>query len=134
MSEYELTHTGIAIDDLRRLFNLAVDSPLICSGSFETDDVELLADIATRIGVDPWRTVTHGTEFESRYLHPFKPRRAHAEAHYVHHGPRGQMSSRLETEAEVQARLAEERADLTCQVARCGRPREDAHHIPGREQ
>jgi hypothetical protein len=132
------------LDDLRRLFDLAVDSPLINSGDFETDDVALLARLAAALGVDPY-VITSGTDFEADYRHPFRARYVRAEV-----GLRGEWvtadgevlaetpgpgmrfgtryRSRPETGAEALARIAEERADLTCQVNRCGKPANDAIH------
>lgn len=61
---------SVPLDDVRRLFDLAVDSPLMCSGSFETDDVRLLRRLAIQIGVDP----ESGTpdEFLRDYPHVFR--------------------------------------------------------------
>jgi hypothetical protein len=131
------------LDDIRRLFDLAVDSPLLCSGSFETDDVALLARLAATLGVDP-HTITEGTDFEAEYRHPFKSRLVRALVGVVGEWitaegevltdypdprlPGTRFRTRPETGAEAQARIAAERADLTCQVNRCGKPEDDAIH------
>lgn len=121
-------------DDLRRLFDLAVDSPLLCSGSFEDDDVELLARLAVTLGVDPWETITRGTDFESRHVHPFQPRRVLAERLPVREWDIRvhRYVVREETGAETIARVAKERADVTCQVNRCGKPKTDPIHAHSR--
>jgi hypothetical protein len=59
----------LTLEDLRHLFDLAVDSPTVCSGSFETIDVELLRKIATVIGIEP-NTITP-SEFLNQYRHDF---------------------------------------------------------------
>lgn len=57
----------IGFEDARHLFDLAVDTPLVCSGSFDTDDVNVLRRIAVLIGVDP-NGITPD-EFASQYPH-----------------------------------------------------------------
>lgn len=109
---------AISREDLRRLFDLATDSPLICSGSFETDDVVVLRRLAELIGVDP--NVATPDEFAAQYPHPFKRRPVHAKM----------LGS--ETGEKAQARIAEERADPGCRVGKygrwCGKPADDPIH------
>lgn len=112
----------IRLDDIRHLFDLAVDTPLVCSGSFDTDDVELLRRIAVLLGVDP-NGITPD-EFAALYPHQFKRRPVFAEM----------LGS--ETGEQAQARIAEERADSRCQVGtygrRCGKPADDPIHAEHR--
>jgi hypothetical protein len=108
----------LAFEDAQRLFDLATDSPLVCSGSFETDDVVVLRRLAATIGVDPNRATPD--EFAAQYPHPFKRRHVYAEMRPAETGP------------EAQARIAEERADPKCQVGtygrRCGKLIDDPIH------
>lgn len=94
-------------EDAQRLFDLATDSPLVCSGSFETDDVVVLRRLAEAIGVDP--NVATPDEFAAQYPHLFKRRAVHAVMGYT------------ETGEQAQARIAEERADPSCRVGPHGR-------------
>jgi hypothetical protein len=126
----------IHIDTLRHLFDLATDSPLVCSGSFDSDDVDVLRDTATVIGVDPAKITPN--EFVTNYPHPFKRRTVTAEPRQVHEWLNGlgnvipevdgrvpgnaRLNYRPETAAEQRERMAEERADVTCQAGGFGRP------------
>lgn len=120
--------------DLARLFDLATDSPLVCSGSFETDDVDLLRRIAVDLGTDP-EDITPD-EFITNYPHRFKPVRVAQSPIWLngvtHHLGAGYgTESRLETQAEFAARLAAGPPD-TCQAGtyrrECGRPAADERH------
>lgn len=108
----------VSVEDLKHLFDLAVDTPLVCSGSFDTDDVNLLRRIATLLGVDP-NSITPD-EFASQYPHPYKKRTVCAQMLFN------------ETPEQTRTRIAEERADLTCQAGtygrRCGKPADDPIH------
>jgi hypothetical protein len=118
---------ALALDDARRLFDLAVDTPLLCSGSFETDDVVVLRRLATTIGVDP--ALATPDEFVRDFPHPFAPFRADMEREWVRApGEPGDM--RLETEAEVHARLGEspDRCMTGGYNRRCRRPADDPIH------
>jgi len=132
-------------DDIRHLFDLAVDTPLVCSGSFDTDDVNVLRRVAALIGVDPNDDRVTPTEFASQYPHPFKARRVdptprmvsrwhdqHMNKFYDSHLSGRVYSPRPETPEETAARVAEERADLTCHVGPgnrpCGKPADDPIH------
>lgn len=140
----------ISREDLRHLFDLAVDTPLVCSGSFDTEDVDLLRRVAVAIGVDPNSPDVTPDEFISQYPHKFVPRKVWAERGTVsewvspdgtahpdlpahtetrHWRPR----MRHESSDETLARIAEERADLTCHAGpgnrSCGRPAADPIHI-----
>lgn len=97
----------ISREDAQRLFDLATDSPLICSGSFETDDVVVLRRLAGLIGVDP--NVATPDEFAAQYPHPHKRRAVFAEMRYD------------ETSERARERIAEERDDPKCQVGTYGR-------------
>jgi hypothetical protein len=61
----------IEVGDLRHLFDLAVDSPTVCSGSFENDDVDLLRKIAVLINVDPEGITPE--DFITNYPHTYRP-------------------------------------------------------------
>lgn len=95
---------ALSLDDARRLFDLATDSPLICSGSFETDDVMVLRRLAETIGVDPAKATP--SEFVRDFPHPFEPFRVDIERNELrdHRAPHG---IRWETDDEVYARLGQ---------------------------
>jgi hypothetical protein len=138
------TTPPITLDDLKHLFDLAVDTPLVCSGSFDTDDVNVLRRVATMLGVDP-NSITPD-EFASQYPHPHKrrpvntnpwPVSLYVDAAGVVHaepGPGRKFRTRLETSEETAARNAEEWADDTCQVGvygrRCAKLPDDPIHTP----
>jgi hypothetical protein len=138
----------ISVDDLRHLFDLAVDAPLVCSGSFDDDDVALLRRIAVLIGVDP-NAITPD-EFVTQFPHPFLRRTIvfsrmqvgyWVDAAGVEHedsGPGRRWVMRQETEQEWDARMAEEEADETCQAGtygrRCGKLADDPVHIESGER
>jgi hypothetical protein len=149
----DTTPPPLSLDDLKHLFDLATDSPLACSGSFDSDDVGLLRKVAALIGVDPNSPDVTPDEFAANYPHPHKRRPVVAEMLQVGEwvGPDGQVITheerlanagdgryhyrpRSETGGEAQARIAEERADGTCQVGpygrRCGRLADDPIHTP----
>jgi hypothetical protein len=117
----------VSAEDLKHLFDLAVDTPLVCSGSFDTDDVNLLRRIATLLGVDP-NSITPD-EFASQYPHPFKKRPVNPNPWPVSIDT---LRWRKETPEEVAARNAKEEADPACQVGsydrRCGKPADDPIH------
>lgn len=95
---------SISLEDLKHIFDLAVDSPTLCSGSFETEDVELLRRIAIRIGVAPNEVTPE--EFLAQYPHKFEQARR-----WTH--------------------VAGAQPDLdnpSCAVRRCGRHAEDSIH------
>jgi hypothetical protein len=133
----------ISRDDLRHLFDLAVDTPLVCSGSFDTEDVALLRRIAVALGTDP-NTITP-TEFANQYPHPYKRRGVYERrltvggwggadgVMYDDSGPGRRWISRVETPAERDARVAEEKAADGCVVGMysrpCGKPATDPIHI-----
>lgn len=122
------TPPPITLDDLKHLFDLAVDTPLVCSGSFGTEDVDVLRRIAVMIGTDP--NVITPDEFIAQYPHPHRPRPVHDRALPTSADGRNKM--RNETPEEQAARVAEERADLTCQAGtygrRCGKLADDPIH------
>lgn len=105
-------------EDAQRLFDLATDSPLVCSGSFETDDVVVLRKLAALIGVDP--AIATPDEFASQYPHQHKRRAV------------GGAMAYGETGEQARARIARERADQTCWVGtygrRCGKLADDPIH------
>jgi hypothetical protein len=119
----------ISLDDARRLFDLAVDTPLLCSGSFETDDVRVLRRFAKAIGVDPSKGTPE--EFERDFPHPFKPFDIRIEHDLVRDdaAPGGMRS---ETDEEVYARLGEspDRCSAGPYSYRCRRPEADPLHQP----
>lgn len=127
----------VSLDDLRHLFDLAVDTPLVCSGSFDTDDVNVLRRIAVTLGLDPNSDKVTPEEFISQYPHPHERRTVRAErpllvGEYVDpdgtvhtlddYRPGQRYRQRQETHEEFTARVAEERADDTCQAGPGGRP------------
>lgn len=117
--------------DLARLFDLATDSPLVCSGSFENDDVDLLRRIAVDLGTDP-EDITPD-EFITNYPHRFKPVYMLTSPIWLNVGDAGYDGtvSRLETQAELAARIAAGPPDA-CQAGtyrrECGRPAADERH------
>jgi hypothetical protein len=147
-------YISIKLETLKHLFDLATDTPLVCSGSFDDDDVKVLRDTAVVIGVDPNNESITPPEFIAGYPHPFKRREVHAEPRIVHgwanrdgfaiddDDPRTKRdhplyrslirTHRTESGAEQRDRMAEERADPTCWAGtygrRCGRPEADPLH------
>lgn len=120
----------LTFDDVKHLFDLAVDTPLVCSGSFDTDDVNVLRRVAVFLGTDP-NAITPD-EFVSQYPHPHKPRPVHDRTLKVNDNRQSGYGMRDETAEETTARVAEERADLTCwagpYVRRCGKLADDPIH------
>jgi hypothetical protein len=113
-------------DDLRRLYDLATDSPLICSGSFETDDVRVLRRLARRIGAD--LSVATPDEFVRDFPHAFndgifrRPMWRH---------PADRPSGRPETPDETAERVAQSEASAECMAGSYNRRcmRADWHPI-----
>lgn len=64
--------TQVPTDDLRTLFDVAVNSLNFGSGFLDTDEVNVLRRIAALIGVDP--TVATPSNFARQYLHTFQER------------------------------------------------------------
>lgn len=141
MTDDDLTEQSVTLDreDAQRLFDLATDSPLLCSGSFESDDVVLLRKLAGLIGVDP--AIATPTEFLRDFPHPFKPFMVEIERNEVGCGPLVQAQwmkpgfmvhsgRRYETDAEVYARLGEspDRCSAGDYNRRCTRPAADPIH------
>lgn len=139
----------LPLDVARRLYDLATDSPLMCSGSFESDDVAVLRQLAELIGVDP--LIATPDEFVRDYPHPFVPRPV-LPRHGWREGwvdlsgfavepPPGadsyllgyRRSTRPETDEECAERVAEERADQRCHAGtysiKCLRLAGDPMHI-----
>jgi len=149
MSDRGQMKAPVTIDDLKHLFDLAVDTPLVCSGSFDTDDVDVLRRIATLLGVDP-NSITPD-EFIAQYPHAFVQRTGGAAAALsvpvygvrMRPGWDGRAETRdryrrvdryrYETADEVRARLDAAAADPACQAGAgyrtCGKPREDKIHV-----
>jgi hypothetical protein len=117
------------LDDARRLFDLAVDTPLLCSGSFETDDVRVLRRFARAIGVDP--KLGTPTEFERDFPHPFKPFDVRTEHNEIRDDS-APFGTRWETDEEVYARLGEnpDRCSAGGYSRRCSRPADHPLHQP----
>jgi hypothetical protein len=119
------------LDDARRIFDLAVDSPLICSGSFETEDVVVLRRFAERIGVDPAKATPE--EFVRDFPHTFRPFNVQIERNQVA-DPDPPHGLRWETDDEVYARLGSspDRCEAGAYSRRCARPSADPiHHVGG---
>lgn len=135
MPDNDIEFTFLSVESLRRLFDLAVDSPLLCSGSFESDDVDLLRRIARLLGIDP-ETITPD-EFITQYPHAFKPkgvflgRATTWDDSVVTHRRRG--GAREETDAEMNARIERDSADKACTAGtlgrRCGLLVDDPKHV-----
>lgn len=120
----------IELADLQRLYDLATDSPLMCSGSFETDDVRVLRRLALKIGADI--TAATPDEFVRDFPHAFDPPSYEAERRYHHHG--GPLGAPIwETEEQVLARLGGIYPDA-CMAGRgarrCNRPADHPLHHP----
>lgn len=124
-------------EDAQRLFDLAVDSPLVCSGSFETDDVVVLRRLAALIGVDP--AIATPSEFLRDFPHPFKAFAVDIERNEVVDttsptihvfGVMCHEGTRMETDDEVYARLGEgpDRCSAGSYSRRCTRPAADPIH------
>lgn len=132
----------VDVETLRHLFDLAVDTPLVCSGSFDTDDVNVLRRVAALIGVDPEKITPD--EFVTQYPHTFRPRTVNRDRGQRwgyrtidgeildEYRPDARSFFRPETDAEYAARLDGELADLGCQAGthgrQCGRPADDERH------
>lgn len=125
---------AIDLEDARRIFDLAVDSPLICSGSFETEDVVVLRRFAERIGADP--AIATPDEFIRDFPHPFKPFNLEFERDRVGTGEYREgiggrhPRTRPETDDEVYARLGTEpdRCSAGEYRRQCTRPAADPIH------
>lgn len=119
----------ISREDLRHLFDLANDSPLVCSGSFETDDVKVLRRIADAIGVDPDEITP--VEFVRDFPHAFRRREVFGRPSRVWEG----ATFRMETPDEQAVRMREEHDDERCvaggtySTRRCNRPEADEIHV-----
>jgi hypothetical protein len=117
-------------DDLRRLYDLATDSPLMCSGSFETDDVRVLRRLARRIGAD--LSVATPDEFVRDFPHAFDDgifRRP-----MWHHLPGRPAASRAGTPDEMAERWALTPPSEECVAGSynrpCNRPADHPIHQP----
>lgn len=112
----------LTLQDARHLFDLAIDTPLLCSGSFETDDVKLLRSLAEKINVDP--SVATPDDFVRDFPHVFKA--------WIPSVDRKPNSVNYETDAEAIARLGGLPVDR-CSAGRfdryCRRPQSDPMHI-----
>lgn len=125
MTEY----ITLKIEDAKHLLDLATDSPLIGSGRFDTDDVNVLRALAVALGVDPTLVTPH--EFAKDYPHAFVPFPVFAEPILVNL----KYGYRHETVDEQNERMAKERADPGCAVGRyqrrCNRPYDHEIHTQG---
>lgn len=128
----------LSLDVARRLYDLATDSPLMCSGSFDSDDVAVLRQLAERIGVDPLSATPD--EFVRDYPHPFKARQVWDDRQWrmgwinfstglAVDPPAGadpyllgyRQATRPETDEEWAQRLDEQRSDPRCYAGTYGR-------------
>lgn len=122
----------VRFEDAQRIFDLAVDTPLVCSGSFETDDVRVLRAFAETIGVDPAKATP--SEFVRDFPHTYVPF-----AVAIERDERRDDASpggiRWETDEEVYARLGEgpDRCSAGDYNRRCTRPANDPIHQAARE-
>lgn len=131
MSRYDDELITIRKEDLRHLFDLAVDTPLLCSGSFDTDDVNVIRMTAGLIGADP--AAVTPAEFIRDYPHEFKPINWQLERDQIVGPAPGTdhfSQHRLETEAEVMARLGQlpDACVAGSYNRQCGRPASDPKH------
>jgi hypothetical protein len=117
----------LSLETAKRLFDLATNSPLMCSGSFETEDVIVLRELAGVIGVDP--AAATPDEFIRDFPHPFHPFTISGEYNYVWDAT-ALDGRRLETDAEVYARLGDnpDRCSAGRYNRRCKRPAADLIH------
>lgn len=124
----------LRLDDARRLFDLATDSPLLCSGSFETDDVRVLRRLARAVGTDLAHATPDG--FVRDFPHAFQPFDVNLERDTVATGQERFVSgigrvpeTRPETDEEVYARLGQhpDRCSAGGYRRQCQRP--EAHPI-----
>jgi len=67
----EVNWVYIRTEDLRALFDLAVNSMDFGSGFWDSEDVAVARKIAQSLGIDPMIGVPFG--FRSNYRHKFKP-------------------------------------------------------------
>lgn len=127
MNQPERGTVTIRFEDAQRLFDLATDSPLVCSGSFETDDVVVLRRLATLIGVDP--AMATPSEFLRDFPHPFVPFNVRIERN-ERRDDAAPGRIRWETDEEVYARLGEgpDRCCAGDYNRRCTRPAADPIH------
>lgn len=126
----------LGLETAQRLYDLATDSPLMCSGSFETEDVIVLRELAKAIGLDPIKATPD--EFVRDFPHPYKPFNINIEREQVHTGEYrflpvsgGEYEVlRPETDEEVHARLGEipDRCSAGSYNRQCKRPASDPIH------
>jgi broad specificity phosphatase PhoE len=113
----------VSLEDLRHVFDLAVDTPLLCSGSFDSDDVAVLRRLAELLHVDP-EGVTPD-EFIRDFPHKFRPYQR-ANRHIS-----GTSDLRPETDEEFRERVGHGWG--TCSAGsyfrRCHRPEDDPMHV-----
>lgn len=123
----------IEIEDLRRLYDLATDSPLMCSGSFETDDVRVLRRLALAIGANI--SVATPDEFVRDFPHAFKPTTYRNERKFL--GTQGDpfASGQWETEESALERLGGKYPDSCIAgsygIRKCRREASHPIHQPG---
>jgi hypothetical protein len=118
---------SIDIDDARRIFDLAVDSPLVCSGNFETEDVVVLRRFAAQIGADP--AAATPDLFARDFPHAFVPFDVKLERNEIT-DPAARFGQRWETDEEVYARLGSspDRCEAGAYSRRCAQPAADQIH------
>ena len=131
---HKMTDEMITIrrEDAKHLFDLAVDTPLVCSGSFDTDDVVVLRKLAGLIGVDPAKATP--SDFVRDFPHAFEPFNVGIER-MERRDDAAPGGIRWETDEEVYARLGE--SPDWCVAGdynrRCRRPANDPIHAAARE-
>lgn len=118
----------LGLETAKHLYDLATDSPLMCSGSFETEDVIVLRELAGIIGIDPASATPD--EFVRDFPHPFKPFNIAGEHDYVRVSADERDGIRPETDAEVYARLGEnpDQCSAGTYGRKCRRPADDPIH------
>ena len=122
----EVTHDNpepmitMSLEDARHLFDLAIDTPLLCSGSFETDDVKVLRALAEKINVDP--SVATPDDFVRDFPHAFKAWRPSADLGKC-------RADRLEVIERLGQGTTPDRCSAGGYKRRCLRAQSDPMHI-----
>lgn len=121
----------IDVEDLRRLYDLATDSPLVCSGNFETEDVRVLRRLALKIGANVEAATPD--EFVRDFPHAYVPTTIGQERRWIPIDGSFQ-GGRMETSTEALTRLGGS-LPTTCvagsRARRCGREADHPIHQPG---
>lgn len=120
----------IELEDLKRLYDLATDSPLMCSGSFETEDVRVLRRLGRRIGADLGPATPD--EFVRDFPHAFTPDTIDRHRRSVPTALWTKLGGPFETNEQVIARIGalEPGCIAGSYNRRCGRDADHPLHQP----